>query len=112
MATVTPALLGQRRAGLTGSPTVIFTVPEGQIYASRSIMYCNTSSDRRLIRACKVPSLAVFGEMRAIHWDAPVDPGWGVVDDSVHVFGAGASLQVSADVADAITVTVDGSVIT
>lgn len=109
MATPTPLPLGQGVAGLTGSPTTIFVVPAGATYVPRSITYCNTSGSRRTIRVCKVPNGSAFGEATAVAWDAPVDPGWPVVDDSIHVFGQGDSLQISADEADAVTLTADGA---
>ena len=106
---VTPKPLGQAQAGLTGSPTTVYTVPAGKTATLWSLSLCSHDTARRTVRLCKVPLGGSFGAGTDLLWDAPVDPGIPVEGDAIRVLEAGGTIQISADVAVMVTLTVDGA---
>ena len=108
MSTITPKPLGQGQLG-TGS-TTIYTVPASTTGVVRTLTICNNDTVARTMQLCKVPNGGSLSDATAIiPAGFVIEAGEVVEDDAVRTLAAGDSIRGLADVANKVTVTIDGA---
>jgi hypothetical protein len=105
---VTSKRLGQARLGT--SFATLYTAPGNTKAIIRSLHVVNVSTLARSYWLCLVPSGGVANESTALYWEFPIGGRPTILqDDAVHILEAGGTVQAKSDVADALTLTVDGA---
>ncbi len=108
----TPKPLGQAQAG--AGRTLVYQAPSTAdfVAAVARVRLVNNSDAGRTFLLCAIPPAGPFDATTAI---LPIDmplPKKSVYHDSGIVVGPDWTIEVSADVADQITVTIDGAEVT
>jgi hypothetical protein len=107
VAVVTEKQLAQGRAQNTFS--TFYTVPAGTVTTVLTIDICNTTAADHALRICFVPASGSADESTALFWDVTIDAKSPAVWTGPQTLkNVGSTIQVMADVSDAITLTISG----